>query len=420
MKYYIATYGCQMNKADSEKIAFILEKAKYQSAPRPEGADLIVVNMCSVRQSAVDRIYGISQRIKEIKKRKPKIKTILTGCILEKDRLKMRNKFDQILSIPEINEIFSENLSPSHYLNLKTKFSSEFSAYVPIMTGCNNFCSYCVVPYTRGREYSRPATEIIKEIEGLTKEKKYKEIILLGQNVNSYRDSQGKNFPKLLKTIAELPGNFWINFLTSHPKDLSPQLIEVMATYNNKICPYLHLALQSGDNDILRSMNRKYTVEKFEKIINQARKKIPQLNVSTDIIVGFPGESKKQFNNTKKAMQRIKFDMAYIAQFSPRPGTRADQMIDSVSLCQKKKRDKILNKILSQTALANNKKYIGEKMKTLVVNNQEAKSFNLKKIKLLNPAPVGNFVDCKITSAQTWRLIGQPLNSVKDNQINPN
>lgn len=417
MKYYIATYGCQMNEADSEKIAFILEKAKHQSAPRLQGADLIVVNMCSVRQSAVDRIYGLSQRIKEIKKKKPRIKTILTGCVLKKDRLKMRDKFDQILSISEIEQTFSSKPFSTHYLSLPAIPSSSFSTYLPIMTGCNNFCSYCVVPYTRGREYSRPAQEIIKEVEKLIEEKKYKEIILLGQNVNSYHDSQGKNFPELLEAIAKLPGDFWINFLTSHPKDLSSRLIEIMANYS-KICPYLHLALQSGDNDILRSMNRNYTVEKFENIIQQARKQIPQLNISTDIIVGFPGETKKQFQNTKKAMERIKFDMAYIAQFSPRPQTQASQMIDDVSLCEKKKRDKILNKILSQTALTNNKKYVGKKIKALVVNKREAKSLNFKKIKLEKPAPLGNFIQCQITDAQTWRLIGQPLDLARNNKVN--
>jgi tRNA-2-methylthio-N6-dimethylallyladenosine synthase len=417
MKYYIATYGCQMNKADSEKIAFILEKAKYQSAPYLQGADLIVVNMCSVRQSAVDRIYGLSQRIKEIKKKKPGIKTILTGCILKKDRIKMKDKFDQILDISEIKQMLSNKPSSSDYLNLPAIPSSDFSVYLPIMTGCNNFCSYCVVPYTRGREHSRPAQEIIKEIKKLSKEAKYKEIILLGQNVNSYRDSQGKNFPALLEAIAKLPGDFWINFLTSHPKDLSPRLIDVIANYD-KICPYLHLALQSGDNDILCSMNRNYTVEKFENIIQQAREKIPQLNVSTDIIVGFPGETEKQFQNTKKAMQRIKFDMAYIAQFSPRPQTQASQMIDNIPLCEKKKRDKILNKILSQTALTNNKKYVGKKIKALVVSEKEAKSFNFKKIKLEKPAPLGSFIQCQITAAQTWRLIGQPLNSARNNKIN--
>ncbi len=213
----------------------------------------------------------------------------------------MENKFDQIISIQDIDCLFSP-VSTEHYLSALPLYSSSFSAYVPIMTGCNNFCSYCVVPYVRGREYSRPTSEIITEIQKIVK-RGYHEIILLGQNVNSYKNKNGQHFPELLKTIHNIPGNFWLSFITSHPKDFSDELIEVMAN-SPKICPYLHLAVQSGDNQILKKMNRNYTIEQYKKIISKIRRKIPQINISTDIIVGFPGETKRQFAHTKKLMKK--------------------------------------------------------------------------------------------------------------------
>jgi len=398
-KYYIITYGCQMNKSDSERIASVLENTGYKSAPNINGADLIVVNMCSVRQSAVNRVYGLNKKLANLKKNKPALKTILTGCILGADLKKMKNKFDQIKPV-----------SVERCLSAIPLHSSSFSAYVPIMTGCDNFCSYCVVPYTRGREYSRPASEIISEIQKIVK-KEYREIILLGQNVNSYKNKNGQYFPELLKAIHNIPGNFWLSFLTSHPKDFSDELIEVMAD-SPKICPYLHLAIQSGDNQILEKMNRNYTVKQYQKIISKVRKKIPQINISTDIIVGFPGETKKQFANTKKLMRKVKFDMAYIAQYSPRPHTKAIQLKDNISIKEKKERAQALNQILKKTALQNNQKYIGEKVEALVINPNQAKTKSFKKIKLNKPAVPGTFISCQITDAQAWRLIGHPLNTM--------
>jgi len=405
-KYYIITYGCQMNESDSERIAHMLKSANYKSAPNINGADLVIVNMCSVRQSAVNRVYGLSEKLINIRKNRPELQTILTGCILEKDRKKMKNKFDRIINIQDINHIINPT-SEKHCLSVPHIYSSSSSAYVPIMTGCNNFCSYCVVPYTRGREHSRPVSEIISEIKKIVK-KGYLEIILLGQNVNSYKD--GQSFPELLKTINDIPGKFWISFLTSHPKDFSDELIEVM-TNSPKICPYIHLAVQSGDNQILEKMNRNYTIEQYKKIILKIRKKIPGINISTDIIVGFPGETKKQFAHTKKLMKKIKFDMAYIAQYSPRPKTKAFALKNDVSLKEKKRRNKVLNKILKKTALQKNQKYIGKKVEALVVNPKEAKTKSFKRITLEKTAIPGTFISCQITGAHTWGLIGRPLDT---------
>ena len=395
-----------MNESDSERIAHMLKSANYKSAPNINGADLVIVNMCSVRQSAVNRVYGLSEKLINIRKNRPELQTILTGCILEKDRKKMKNKFDRIINIQDINHIINPT-SEKHCLSVPHIYSSSSSAYVPIMTGCNNFCSYCVVPYTRGREHSRPVSEIISEIKKIVK-KGYLEIILLGQNVNSYKD--GQSFPELLKTINDIPGKFWISFLTSHPKDFSDELIEVM-TNSPKICPYIHLAVQSGDNQILEKMNRNYTIEQYKKIILKIRKKIPGINISTDIIVGFPGETKKQFAHTKKLMKKIKFDMAYIAQYSPRPKTKAFALKNDVSLKEKKRRNKVLNKILKKTALQKNQKYIGKKVEALVVNPKEAKTKSFKRITLEKTAIPGTFISCQITGAHTWGLIGRPLDT---------
>ena len=416
MKYHIITYGCQMNESDSERIAHMLKSANYKSAPNIDGADLIVVNMCSVRQSAVNRVYGLNKKLVNLKKNNPKLKTILTGCVLNSDKQKMKKIFDQIVNIQNIDKLINAHQVNKSYLSCPALFSSSFSAYVPIMTGCNNFCSYCVVPYTRGREYSRPISEIISEIQGIIK-KGYLEIILLGQNVNSYKNKNGQHFPELLKTIHNIPGNFWLSFLTSHPKDFSDELIEIMAN-SPKICPYLHLAVQSGDNQILKKMNRNYTAKQYEKIISKVRKKIPQINISTDIIVGFPGETKKQFANTKKLMKNIKFDMAYIAQYSPRPNTDAAKLKNNVSLKEKKERALILNQILKKTALRNNQKYIGRKVEALVISPNQAKTKSFKKIRLNKPAIPGTFISCLISDAQAWRLIGHPLDATQNDNIN--
>ncbi len=319
MKYHIITYGCQMNENDSERIAAQLEKKGYQPAKKIDQADLVVINVCSVRQSAMDRVYS---KVKKLKN--PKI--ILTGCLLEKDKKQLAS---------QVNEIW-----PIIDLKISPKRQSSDQALVPIMTGCNNFCTYCVVPYTRGREYSRPAQEIIKEVEDLVK-KEYKEITLLGQNVNSYQ-----GFPKLLKLINDIPGNFKIKFLTSHPKDMSDELIKVIAQ-NKKISQEIHLPVQSGDNQILKKMNRGYTVRDYQNLVKKIQQAIPQAKISTDIIVGFPGETEKQFQNTIKLVKEIGFKKAYISAYSCRAGTAAAKLKDDVSSDEKKRRKRILLNILN-------------------------------------------------------------------------
>jgi len=416
MRYFISTFGCQMNKSDSERIARVLQNLGGKDVSSIKQADLIVINMCSVRQSAVDRAYGLIRQLTNNLKNKNR-KIILTGCILQKDKEKLKGKVDLIFNIEDLPGLPSLLNKPTekvlrrkiHYLSLPPLLKSCFSAYVPIMTGCNNFCTYCVVPYTREREISRPASEIIKEIECLHK-KGYKEIILLGQNVNSYRDGK-TDFPVLLEKINSLKGKFWLRFITSHPKDLSDRLIEVMAQ-GGKITEYLHLPMQSGDEKILKKMNRGYTIEYYSNLIRKIREKIPGLNVSTDIIVGFPGETNKQFKNTAEAMKKIGFDMAYIARYSPRRDTSAAHLMDTVTNEEKKEREKYLTEILKITALKNNEKYLDRMVEVLVEQNKKnvswGKTRSFKNVKIDHPFPPGRFVKVKIVKVIPWRLEGLP------------
>lgn len=324
MKYHIITYGCQMNKNDSERIATKLEQKANKPAKKESLADLIIINICSVRQSAINRVYS---KVDKIQKGQPKTKIILTGCILEKDQ----QKFEEL----------DIEIWPIIDFKIKAKCQSIHHAFIPIMTGCNNFCSYCAVPYTRGREKSRPAQGIIKEIKDLIKQD-YKEITLLGQNVNSYLSPKDRtNFPELLKMINQLNGNFKINFLTSHPKDFSSELIRVIAQ-SRKISKQIHLPVQSGDDQILKKMNRGYTIIKYKNLIKKIRQVIPQAEISTDIIVGFPGETQKQFQNTIKLVKQIKFKQIYTSSYSHRHGTMADKLKDNVPSGQKKERKRII------------------------------------------------------------------------------
>jgi len=278
------------------------------------------------------------------------------------------------------------------------------------MTGCNNFCAYCVVPYTRGREICRSPEEIISEIKNLVK-KEVKEIWLLGQNVNSYNYNK-TSFADLLKMINNIEGNFWIRFTSPHPKDFSDKLIKTMAECR-KYKHYLNLPVQSGDDEILRKMKRGYTIKEYKNLARKIRKRLPDIALSTDIIVGFPRETKKQFNNTKKLLEEIKYDMAYIAQYSPRPGTLAEKMQDNVSKLEKKRREKILTEIIKKTALKKNKKLINQETTALITEKKSpslwlGKTEHYKTIQVCsNKNLLGKFIKTRITSALTWGLKGE-------------
>ncbi|HUV81255.1 MAG TPA: tRNA (adenosine(37)-N6)-dimethylallyltransferase MiaA [Patescibacteria group bacterium] len=365
-KYIISTYGCQMNKSDSERMAVILEKKGYQAARKENEADLIVINMCSVRQSAVDRVHGQIRNLAKLKKKNTKLKIVLTGCILKKDRGKFKQTFDEIWD--------KEN-----YFDILPKRQSASTAYIPISNGCNNFCTYCAVPLTRGGLICRGHQEILKETKEAIKNGS-KEIWLLGQNVNDYNSPSDKtiDFPKLLKLVIEIPGDFKIKFISPNPKNFSDELIETMAG-SEKIALYLNLPVQSGDNEILKRMRRFYTAGQYKKLVGKIRKKMPNIFLSTDIIVGFPGETRKQFENTLKLFKEIDFDMAYIAKFSTRPGTAANKMTDNVSPEEKRKRWKFLNDLILKKLKEKQKK---EKKKIIVIIGPTAAGKSALAVKL--------------------------------------
>ena len=437
-----------MNKSDTERIAAVLEKMEYQKTSNENEADLILVNMCSVRQSAVDRVYGLSKKIKKLKTKNNKLKTILTGCISNLDLKKFQNFFDYILSIkalskwPEFlkkekfyyypnprDEKFSKEFEGC-YFKVKPKYSKNFSVFIPISTGCNNFCSFCIVPFVRGPLICRCHEEILDEVKSAI-ENGAKEIWLLGQNVNRYRsnskfkiqNSKIIDFAELLRRVNQIEGNFWIRFTSPHPKDFSDELIETMAKCE-KVTPYLNLPVQSGDDEILKRMNRPYTVKQYKNLINKIRSAFKkyrkglekEIAISTDIIVGFPGETEKQFENTLKLFKEIKFDMAYIAQFSPRPGTAAAKLKGDVTEKEKERRWKILTDILKKTALKKNKKFIGKEIE-VIVDKQETgnrkqvyfgKSRHYKTVKFEGKKNlIGNIAKVKITNALPWGLKGR-------------
>ncbi|MCX6806871.1 MAG: MiaB/RimO family radical SAM methylthiotransferase [Candidatus Berkelbacteria bacterium] len=356
MKYYIFTLGCQMNKSDSERIAKVLESCGFKSAPTEEGADLIVINACSVRQAAVDRIYG---KIKKWQSGKQNKKIVITGCILPLDRHKLHSKVDLIFDIKDLPNLPKMLSIPSllpitHHPLLRNKRE----ALIPIMTGCNNFCSYCAVPYTRGREISRPEEEIINEVKQSIS-RGIKKVVLLGQNVNNYGlDLKNTSFVQLLKKIIGIPGNFQISFLTSNPWNFPDQLIELIAK-EPKLIKEVHLPIQSGDDEILKKMNRNYTSGQYLALISKLKShfrpkgeccegRVSNLYLSTDIIVGFPTETKKAFENTVKVCKQARFNKAYIAQYSPRPGTVSAKLYkDDVPKTEKKRRWQILNNLIN-------------------------------------------------------------------------
>jgi tRNA-2-methylthio-N6-dimethylallyladenosine synthase len=404
MKYHIITYGCQMNKSDSERIASFFDKKGFQESSLND-ADIIIVNSCSIRQSAVDRMEA---KIRKIKKTSHQ-KIILTGCMLEKDKKKLAPFFDYYFPPQNTKEwTFLKKEKNENFFDITPKRSG-ITAYISIMTGCDNFCSYCVVPYAKGREKSRDAKEIIKETKEAI-EKGYKEIWLLGQNVNSYKG--GMTFAELLREINKMKGNFWIRFTSSHPKDLSSDIVSAMKDCK-KMTKYLHLPIQSGDDDILKKMNRLYNIKEYKGIIEEVRKSIPGISISTDVIVGFPGETEKNFSNTVKLFREMEFDMAYIARYSPREQTVAYNLKETVKNEEKRRREKILEEIIKENASRKNRRFLKKTLTVLVLRKSKNNKLIGKTTGYQNiifegeEVLVGSFVKIKVTHSSIWGLKGK-------------
>ena len=362
MLYHIVTYGCQMNVHESEKISFILENMGYQFTPKREDADVIVFNTCAIREGAEERVFGNVGALKKLKKSRPELIIAVCGCMTQKEETAklFKQKFpfvDVILGTfnlhkigeyiakaknQKVFELWSEGeLDEEQGYNR----SSGKNAWVNIMQGCNNFCTYCIVPYVRGREHSRSVENILNEVKQIAASGQYDKITLLGQNVNSYgKDlSPSVSFAELLRLVTAANGDFKVGFMTSHPKDLTDELIEEIAT-NDKVLKEIHLPAQSGNNRILKLMNRKYTREHYLSIIEKIKSRIPNVKITSDFIVGFPTETEEEFEDTMSLVEKVKFDGIFAFMYSPREGTVAAKMEGQIPLEVKKQR---VNKLLA-------------------------------------------------------------------------
>ncbi len=422
MKYYIFVIGCDMNKNDAERMSAVLSMLGLEETKDESNADFLIAICCSVRLSATNRIFGRGREWQKYHKKGAKI--LLTGCVLEKDKEKLYKYYDNIFPIEEINKlpeilgIKSNKEELKEYLSVYPLYESSFRAYVPIMTGCNNFCSYCAVPYVRGREKSRPKEEIIKEIKDLISNN-YKEIILLGQNVNSYQDNdtqrtdlcdnKGPSFVELVTAIDKIDGDYRIYFYSNHPKDVSSELIDTLPKLKH-FPNYIHLPLQSGSTSILRSMNRNYTKEDYLKLVSDIKKKIPNVAITTDVIVGYPGETKGQFQDTVDVMKKVRFNMAFTAQYSERSGTKSAKIKDNIPHEEKKKRDEKLQKVLGTSLIAINRKLVDTKQRVLIDSEKSGKyygrtdSYKVVEIKTDQKLEIGQFYIVRISKAEAWKL----------------
>ena len=432
-KYFIKTYGCQMNEHDSENIKAILEEMSFEYTDEMEDADLILLNTCDIRENAHNKVFGYLGRIKHLKETKPNIIVGLCGCMAQEEVvineiLEKYNWLDivfgthNIHALPDIllkalknKKINVEVLSIEGDVveNIPVKRDSKYKAWVNIMYGCDKFCTYCIVPYTRGKQRSRLPEFIIEEVNKLVTDG-YKEVTLLGQNVNAYGKDLDINYgmANLLEDVANT-GIERIRFVTSHPWDFTDEMIEIIKKYDN-IMPYIHLPLQSGSNNILKLMGRRYTKESYLKLFEKLKKTIPNVSITTDIIVGFPNETLDDFNETLEVVNKCKFDSAFTFIFSPREGTPAAKMNDSISLEEKNRRLYELNEVVNKYALENNMKYLNQTVKVLLEETSKKDENMLvgytETMKLVNVKAdkkyIGKIVDVKITDVKTWSMDG--------------
>lgn len=348
-KYYIWTIGCQMNKAESERLGGYLEQGGYQAAARAEEAELIVLNSCVVRQSAENRVIGRLNALKSVKRLNPGLTLAVTGCLVNSEIKRLRERF------PHVDHFFK----PGEYPPWLTPIASHPvipqrplpATFVPIIQGCNNLCAYCIVPYRRGREKSRPVREVVSEVRELT-HGGVREVILLGQNVDSYGHDlvEKPDLAFLLGELNAIDGLERIRFLTNHPKDMSSKLIDAVASLD-KVCEEISLPVQSGSGAILKAMRRGYTVERYRELVTEIRRKIPGVALSTDVIVGFPSETEAQFRETYDLLSRLRFDKVHVAAYSPRQGTLASrELADSVPLAEKKERLRQIERLQEKVA----------------------------------------------------------------------
>ncbi|MCI6691973.1 MAG: tRNA (N6-isopentenyl adenosine(37)-C2)-methylthiotransferase MiaB [Clostridium sp.] len=435
LKYYIETWGCQMNEEDSEKLSGMLKSIGYSKTDNLKEAGIIIYNTCCVRENAENKVFGNLGELKHLKKENPDLIIAICGCMMQQEGMadKILKKFPHVniifgthnaFKFPEyLNRVKTEGVQVKEIYNKETEIvegipvdrESSVKAFVTIMYGCNNFCTYCVVPYVRGRERSRKSEDIINEIKDLVS-KGYKEITLLGQNVNSYGKGleEDIDFAKLLRKVNEVEGLERVRFMSSHPKDLTKDVILAIKECD-KICEQVHLPVQSGSNRILKKMNRNYTKESYLELIDLIKKEIPDVTLTTDIIVGFPGETEEDFLDTLDLVNKVEYDSAFTFIYSRRNNTPADMMLNQVPDEDKHHRFDRLVKSINDSVIKKNKAYENKIVEVLVEgpskNDKSKFTGRTRNGKLVNFSgeniTIGDLVNVKILRAQPFSLIGE-------------
>ncbi len=431
----VRTYGCQQNVADSEKLKGMLEKMGCALTENEEDADIIIFNTCAVREHAEDRVFGNVGALKALKRKKPSLLIALCGCMMEQEHIADRiyksfpyvglvfgthviHKFPELIynAVTTGRRLVERgNDDGKIYEGLPIHRDGSFKGWLSIMYGCDNFCSYCIVPYVRGRERSRKPDIILEEARSMVNAG-FKDITLLGQNVNSYGKGLEENidFASLLKSVSDIEGDFWVRFMTSHPKDVSKRLIDTIAE-NDKICNHLHLPFQSGSDRILKQMNRRYNTEKYLEIVNYAKSRISDLSLTSDVIVGYPGETYEDFQKTLDLIRKVEFTSLFTFIYSPRVGTPAAKKDDPISYEEKTKWFAELLKVQEEIAAKRCAEMVGKKYRVLVEN--EAKDGILSSRTQNNiivefegsEELIGTFREVEVTQARNWILKGKLL-----------
>ena len=435
-KFFTQTFGCQQNVSDTEKIDGMLVQMGFEPTDNKEDADIIIYNTCAVREHAEQRVFGKIGELVQYKRKNPNLIIGICGCMMQQEYIvdEIRKKYKHInmvfgtsaiYRLPtnlckvifEGERVFDIELTPEVTEEVPIRRTSKFSAWVSVMYGCNNFCSYCIVPYTRGREKSRHPQIVLNEVRQLINSG-YKEITLLGQNVNSYGNGTdwGYNFSRLLREISEIPGDFRIRFMTSHPKDATKELIDTIAS-SDKICNHLHLPFQSGNNRVLKSMNRRYTRESYLELINYAKEKIPDVVITSDVIVGFPTETDEEFEDTISLINEVGFGGLFTFIYSIRKGTPAEKMVQ-VPDEDKKRRFERLVQYQTEKSFEFNSKYLNKTVRVLCDGKSENKENTytgrteggiIVNFCGENILP-GEFYDIEITKTLNWALFGNIVN----------
>lgn len=429
---YISTYGCQMNENDSERMMSLLEMMNFRAVTSPDQASLIIINSCSIREKPVHKVHSEVGRYRKMKEANPRLKIGVTGCVAQQEKEKLKADIplldfvlgtDAIDRLPEIvarvrdgQSAVSARFEHQQPYHIETLIRNPgVSTFVNVTKGCDNFCTFCVVPFTRGRERSRPARHVIDDVKKLV-DRGVREVTLLGQNVNSYTSECGVDFGNLMKKLALETDIQRIRFTTSHPKDFNDELIDIMAEYRDKIMEYIHLPVQCGNSDVLQRMNRGYTRAEYIARAERILRVIPDACLSTDIIVGFPGETDEQFQDTLSLMREVPYENIFAFAYSPRPFTKAAKFSDQISDEVKSERLSAVLGLHREIAFDLAKKYVGKTLKVLVEKHDaengrcQGRSSQNKSTYFAGPANlIGTTVDVKITEAAPLVLKGEMI-----------